>query len=146
MIHILQVNCKQKLQQRAFSKMFPSRGPGECLSRKEVIGPLQLISSTKFQMDCHCNHNGHCSCSEYFHSGHSSCSGDFHCPPYCASIISAGISRLYVQEYLTKTVFEAIAFVFIMHPFSVGDQYVVNSFQLREDCKEYAIFFILFVA
>jgi hypothetical protein len=42
------------------------------------------------------------SCSGDFHNGHSSCSGISTIPPYCTSIISAGISRLHVQEYLTK--------------------------------------------
>lgn len=35
-----------------------------------------------------------------------------------------------------KTVFEAIVFVFVMHPFDVGDRCVVDGVQVREECSE----------
>lgn len=46
----------------------------------------------------------------------------------------------FIFKNTCKAVFEAIAFVFIMHPFDVGDRCVVNGVQLREECREYNFF------
>ena len=40
-----------------------------------------------------------------------------------------------------KTVFKAIIFVFVMHPFDVGDRCVVDGVQLTPSSKEYIKFY-----
>lgn len=86
-------------------------------------------------MNCHYNHNGHFSCLEIsrlvilhlWGFPLSTLLYQYHLGRYQQALCS-GIPN--------KTVFEAIAFVFIMHTFGVGVQGVANSFQLREYYKE----------
>lgn len=103
---------------------------GECLSEKEGTGSFQLVNYSKLQMRLSSDYNyAHVSCSGAFHNGHFSCLGDFNYPPCCTGIISAGIRRPHVQEYLTKQSLKQSHFVFIMYLFDVGDQCVVNGAQ-----------------
>lgn len=98
---------------------------GDCLSRKEVTGPLQLLSCFKLQMPLSCNYN----------NCHSSCSGDLYYPPYCTTIISAGISRLHVRDYLTNSLWINCICVHYVSLWCV-DHCVVDNVLWREDSKE----------
>ena len=47
----------------------------------------------------------------------------------------------YLKKKTAKTVFEAIIFVFVMHPFDVGDRCVVDGVQVTPSSKEYIKFY-----
>jgi hypothetical protein len=51
------------------------------------------------------------------------------------------ISFYLKKKKTAKTVFEAIIFVFVMHPFDVGDRCVVDGVQVTPSSKEYIKFY-----